>query len=579
MPVGLRPIGLGILIVIYSSELLFATKSPRGLIAQDAAANELLQLDSRPIGVTCTDTPALWSFDLAEGQVQRAADAAGISAADMLESPAYALPGAYLPMCIATVVITPFAAAVSGIHASRERLPANKLTEVQAGLTCAMTNMSQQHHLRDAIISVGQDNCSRRFVLMEGRSDSSSPRNQSLLMGTIVETSVAELRLEKQGASDTTFALRIQASARLLRATDRAVLADTTYTYQTAPELFLDWALNQGEPFMNCAQTGFRQIANQIVADIVRRSGEAPQLVGSGWKTRTPMTHDLAALNIRQQSNPVAPIATVQLTSQQFNESGSLYVIPSAKSGFFSVRKPLTRDEALEEARVDINWSMEGLAVHPNMFVSATTLIVMTPVAIYHETLGLAFHGVNKKTLLNADAPIAKAINSTQPSRALATQIAQHLGDRDFSNVVLLTNPGTDPAQLARAPTSAPYPILASWSDPLSNDFRVGDKLLKIEVIEAALSGPSGSNPKLSVHIEARVTLHGVTDSDPLHTFTTHYQGEAHKFKAWGADDALLLRAELARAYSQISATALDQMIAHGWITPSQQPQHTIAGD
>ncbi len=577
VPAGLRPVGLGILVVIYSSELLFAANPQRGATRESAPTDELFQLGSGPIGVTCTLPAALWSYDLAEGQVQRAADAAGMAAADGLESPAYAPPEAYLPMCIISVIAAPFEAAISGIQASRERLPANKLTEVQAGLVSAMTNMSQQHHLRDAIIAVSQNNCPRRFVLMDDQADSHSRRDQNLPPGPILETSVAELRLEKLGSSDVSFALRIQARARLLRVSDHAVLRDTTYTYQTDPELFLDWALNCGEPFEKCTRTGYRQLASQIIADIIRLNGEAPLLVGSGWKTTSPKSGNLAAMFIKQRSNPIAPIVTVQLASQHVIESGSFFVIPSAKKGLFRLQKPLTRDEALSEARSDIEWAMDGLDVHPNLLVSLTTLTVMSPVAIYHETLGLAFHGVSKKTLRNANAPLMSAISNAQPSHALATQIVQQLGLRDFGNVVLLTTPGTDHSQLARAPTSTPPPILASWPGATSDNFRAGDKLLKIEVVKAALKGPAGSNPKLSVSIEARATLFNGSDGNPLYTCTTRYQGDARKYKAWAADDARLFRAELDHGYSEISTAALDEMIVRGWIRPAQKPQPTIA--
>ncbi len=574
---GLHPIGLGILVVIYSSELLFAAKPHSSATRDSAPANELFQLGSGPIGVTSTITPALWSYDLAEGQVQRAGDAAGMTAADGLESPAFAPPGAYLPMCIATVVIAPFAATVSGIHASRERLPANKLTEVQAGLASAMSNMSQQHHLRDAIIAVSQNNGPGRFVLMDAQTDSHSHRSRELRVGTILETSVAELRLEKLGSSDVSFALRIQARARLLRVSDRAVLSETTYTYQTDPELFLDWALNRGEPFEKCTQTGYHQLASQIVVDIIRLNGEAPLLVGSGWKTSSPETRDPASLYVKQQSHPVAPIVTVQLASQHVMESGSFFVIPSAKSRLFRLQKPLTRDEALSEARSDIEWAMDGLDVHSNLVVSLTTLIVMSPVAIYHETLGLAFHGVSEKTLRKASAPLMSAISNAQPSHALATQIVQQLGERDFSNVVLLNKPEIDHAQLARAPTSKPRPILANWPGAPSDNFRAGDKLLKIEVVKAALKGPSGNNPKLSVCIEARATLFSSSDGNPLYTCTTRYQGDARKYKTWAAEDAQLFRAELDHGYSQISAATLNEMIVRGWIRPGQKPHPTIA--
>lgn len=577
LPVQLRPLGLGVMLVIYSSELVFAGKPFASSSWADNSTDDLLQLEPGPIGVISTTRPALWSCDLPRGQVQRPAQAAHDAAQAVLELPAID-PHIDLLLSAVGVVGAPVAAMVSGLHASRAYLPANRLTEVQAGLFAAMTNMAQQHHLCEAIVAAGQVSRARRFVLLAAADATGAAPFDQQRVASVLETSVTELRLERLGSGDASFALRIEARARLLRQADAAVLSDTTFTYQTPPDLFLDWALNRGEPFEKCARTGYRQIANQILATIHRQTGEALLLVGSGQKT-FPAPHRSKGATLKQQSNPIALVATIQLASLARNEATTIYVVPAPGKKLFTVQKPWSRQDALTLARSDINAAADEAIRHPNVCVGLAGLAVLAPLSIYHQTIGLAFHGVSEKQIRLADRSMTNVIHSAQPAETLANQLVQHLGQRDFGNIVLLPSSGLDPALLARSPTTTTSRIPAAWSASASDFFRSNDKLLSIEVIKEALTGAGGSNPQLTVCLEARVTLQNARDGQVLHTSNVRYQGDALKYSQWAANDARRFRAELARGYAELSAAALEQMEAPGWINPAHGlPAATIAG-
>lgn len=563
-----RPLGLGILVLVYSSESFLAGNAVRMVPAELPVDNETLSFDPGPIGVLAVSPPAVWSYDLPAGQIQNAGAAAGAAAAEVLELPRLD-PRADLPLSAIGLIAAPVAAVGSGVQAIRERLPAHKLVKVQAGLVGAMTNMAQQHHFVDAFMIVAKRESPRRFVVLSawegvGLQDGFHPVGR-----TILETKVVELRLAKLGASDASYVLKIQVRARLLRAFGGAVLSDTTFNYQTEPDLFLDWALNDGEPFMSCVRTGYRHIAAQIISDLNQRTGVALVVGGAGRKSYSPTPLRLVHASLQQQNHPISSVATVQLAAQPMNGAGNIYVIPSPAQEYFSVQKPLTREEALSEAMADIEWAMDGLDRHPNAVVVLTTFAVMSPVGLYHQTIGAAFSGVSKRNVTVATASVARVAKMLQPSQTLAVQVTRQLQQRDF--VAVLAKP-QDEASLSGLAQSSSSPDLhivpAGRQNTATHPARAGDHWLQVEMIRAGLKGPEGSNPQLAVVLEARVTLRRAPDDEELHTATVRYVSESHKFSQWATEEARLLRQEIALGLNEISAAAIDKMVQQHWITP-----------
>jgi hypothetical protein len=544
------------------------------------ATGELILLDPGAVGVTTADRPAVWSYDRPRGQINRAADGAGEAARAALEMTTPEYPDANILVSAIGFVGAPVAAAIGGIQASRSRLPQDKLAECEAGLAQALTNMSQQNHLRDRILDAARVAGRRRFVPL-APADVPAPQRENHeltatpVVGTILETCVEELRLERKGAGDSSYALRIKARVRMLRSSTGELISDQAFEYQSGEDLFLDWALNNGEPFQKCTDFGYRRLADQIVERMFEATGEAPILIGAGAPKPSVHTPRPQVRLAAQRPAPTLP-PQVQLVSQASATPGTLYVYSASPGDFMSVQTPQTKDEAVSEAQSDINSSLGELITHPNTFVSLTAIAVAIPVSIYLQTAG-GIRGLSDKKYRAADAQVTTATRSSRPAAALAREIAQTLGSRCSESVVLLDKPRDDGEQLAlvRPATGRPMPVSWPGDGPIIR--HAGDKALEIEVLSAALKGDGSVNPSLAVHLEARATLLRGDDGREIYSCPVHYRGPARKFTAWAANDAKLLRQELQRCYGELSGTVIDQMVARRLIAPGQNPNLFLA--
>jgi hypothetical protein len=578
---GVRPIGLGILVIVMAGQIdCVASKLGSVHVISAPATGEPIQLDPGAVGVTTTDRPAMCGYDRPQGQINRAADGAGEAASAVLGMTIPEYPEANILVSAIGFVGAPVAAAIGGVHASRSRLPQAKLAECEAGLAQALTNMSQQNHLRDRILDAAKVAGRRRFVSLPA-ADVPAPQGDNReptatpLVGTILQTRVEELRLERKGAGDSSFALRIKARVRTLRSSTGEVLSDEAFEYQSGKDLFLDWALNRGEPFQKCTDFGYRRLADQIIERMFEATGEAPILVGAG--APKPSVHTprpqvrLAACRPARGLPP-----QVQLVSQASDPTGTLYVYSASPGDFMSVQMPLTKDEAVSEAQSDIDSSLGELVTHPNTFVALTAIAAAIPLSIYQQTAG-GIRGLSEKKYCAADAQVTTVTRSSRPAATLAREIAQTLGSRCSESVVLLDKPRDDGEQLALARPAAGKPMLVSWPGDGPANSRAGDKALEIEVLSAVLKGDGSFNPSLAVHLEARATLLRSDDGREIYSCPVHYRGPARKFTAWAANDAKLFREELQRCYGKLSGTVIDQLVARRLIAPGGNPNLFVA--
>lgn len=581
VPSGMRPIGLGILVIVMTGEIGCAAPKPGSAHRTSApATDEPIQLDPGAVGVTTPDRPAVWSYDPPRGQINRAADGAGEAARAALEMTTPENPDANIIVSAIGFVGAPVAALVGGIRASRSRLPEDKLAECEAGLTQALGIMSQQNHLRDRILDAAKVAGRRPCVSLAASDVPARQReNRELtttpLVGTILETSVEELRLERKGAGDSSFALRIKARVRMLRSSTGEVISDEAFEYQSGEDLFLDWALNNGEPFQKCTDTGYRRLAAQIVARMLEVTGEAPILVGGGVPKPSRRAPRPPAILAAQRPGP-APKPVVQFTAQLVAELGTIYVYSASPVEFIAVQRPLTKDEAVSEALSNVNWSLDELDQHPNLFVSLTAIAAAIPLSLYQQTAG-AVRGLSEKKFHTADSQVTTAAQTNRPTAALAMEIAQGLSTRCSESVVLLEKPRDDKDQPALVRFATGKLMPASWPGDQPMIRRAGDKALEIEVLKAALKGGGGVNPSLAVHLEARATLLRADDGREIYSCPVHYRGLARKFSAWAANDARLFREELDRGYRELSGRVIDQMVSRRLIAPGENPNSFLA--
>ena len=578
---GVRPIGLGILVIVMAGQIdCVASKLGSVHVASAPASGEPIQLDPGAVGVTTSDRPAVCSYDRPRGQIKRAADGAGEATRAALEMTTPEYPEANILVSAIGFVGAPVAAAIGGIQASRSRLPQDKLAECEAGLAQALTNMSQQNHLRDRILDAAKVAGGRRFVPL-GPSDVPAPQRENHeltatpLVGTILETRVEELRLERKGTGDSSFALRIKARVRMLRPSTGEVISDEAFEYQSGEDLFLDWALNNGEPFQKCTDFGYRRLADQIVERMVEIAGEAPILVGAG--APKPSVHTLRP-QVRLAAQRPAPTLPpqVQFVSQPVAGPGTIYVYSASAADWMSIQRPQTKDEAVSEAQSDVNSSLGELITHPNTVVSLTAIAAAVPLSIYLQTAG-GIRGLSDKKYRAADAQVTTAARSSRPTAALARELAQTLGPRCSESVVLLEKPRHDGEQFALVRPAAGKPMPVSWPGAGPANPRAVDKALEIEVLSAALKGDGSVNPSLAVHLEARATLLRGDDGREIYSCPVHYRGPARKFTAWAANDAKLFCEELQRCYGELSGTVIDQMVARRLIAPGQNPNLFLA--
>ncbi len=583
IPLGLRSMGVGMLVVALNGEIVSAgPRSANAGRSSDPADAELLLLDPGAIGVTTSSQPAVWSFDQPKGQIHRAWDRAGDAARTVLGVGVPQDPYAHIGVSALGFVLAPVAAVVGGVSGSQGRLPQNKLAECEAGLAAAMAVMAQPQHLRDQILAAAKASSRRQFVALDPPPDSKLPSGigelaTNPLVGTILEAEVEELRLERKGSGDSSFALRIKARMRMLRSGNGDVISEEAFEYQSGQALFLDWAMNEGEPFQRCADTGYRRLANQIVERLIQTTGEAPIRVGVG-APKPPTRSPRPQVTLTTQSSGGASPPRFQRTAYASTQPGTLYIYPALTTDFIAVQRPLEKEVAVSEALAEVNWLLGGFYNHPNTFVSLTAVAAAVPTSLYLQAAG-AVRGVSGKTYRTADSQLSVAAQSGRPTAALANVIAQELAPRSSDAVVLLDESRTARVQpmLARHATAKSVPV--NWSGDQAGIPLGGDRLLEIEVLRAALKGGDGANPSLAVHLEARATLLRADNGREIYSCPVYYRGHARKFTAWAAKDARLFREELDRGYRELSSTVIDQLVARRLIAPDQNSNSFLANN
>ena len=579
-----RPIGLGILVIIMTSGIdSVASKLGSVHVGRGPASGEPILLDPGAVGVATAGRPAVWSCDSPKGQIKGAADGAGEAACASLGMTTPEDPGANYIVSAIGLVGAPVAAVIGSISASRSRLPQDKLAECEVGLAQAFISMSQQNLLRDCILEEAKATGGRRFVAWAASDVPARPRENHELrtppvVGTILETRVEELRLARKGAGDSSFALRIKGRVRMLRSSSGEVISDEAFEYESGEGLFLDWALNNGEPFQKCTDTGYRRLAAKIVERIIETTGEAPIVIGAGAPKPSVHTPRAKVMLVSHGRAPALP-PRAQFVSQPVAGPGTLYVYPvypTSPAGRMSVQRPLTKDEAVSEALSDVNASGEAIFAYSDGVVSLAGIAVMIPVSLGAQ-IAAAIRGVSAKKFRAADAQMTTAAQNSRPAADLALKIAQGLDRHCAESVVLLDKTGEDGNQLAPVWFTTGKTMPVSWPGNGPTIFRAGDKVLKIEVVRAALKGDGSINPSLAVHLEARATLVRGDGGSEIYSCPVHYRGGARKFTAWAANDAKLFREELQRGYEKLSGTVIDQMMARRLIAPGEKPNVFLA--
>lgn len=538
-----------------------ATPKPGGVTTSaDAARMAPLQLEPGLIVVTCPQDPGRISFDRAEGRIRYASDGAASVARTFLDPPFPPNPGLDALFSPLGLVLAPFGAAYGAVAAGQDKLTESQLSAAEAGLAAIMTAMADQKALRDPIVASASEIARRRLVA----ADSAELSFPDLIpVSAMLETRIEELRLEREGSSDTSFALRIKGRVRLCRMSDARVLFDLPLEYKSGKALFVDWSCPAG--LQGVAETGYLELANYVARHLLSSSPEGPILAGTGNKrspTRSPAVPPamLASFQSGESPGPVR-VGYVEEDLSQLD----IYSVSTFPG--INLQKPLSKDEAVAEGIQDVVHALDGLQNSRNLVVQLSAYTAAIPMSLWKQTVGL-IRGVPAETLKSADLELLEALQTTNPQREMAQQIAMQLTPQTPEPVLVVKNPmgeaGKPITGLGRAAASSPATRNAGTA-------------LVVHVRRAALTGNSGPNPPLALCVEAEATLFRVSDGVALYSCPINYRGESRKFTRWAAHGARPFRQELERCYMEIGNIVVKELVTRGLTVPGNAARPTVA--
>ena len=506
--------------------------------------------------------PAKFSFDQADGRIGYAADAAGEAAGAILAMHT-SEPLLDLAVGVGTLAEAPVVAVEAAIGA-RKHLPPEKLADCENNLLKAMSEMAVQPRFHDHLLKAAEEQCPGRLIPL-GQLQGTHPAPD-----LVMEARVEELRLERTGASDASYRLRLRTRTRLLRAADRAVLCDRSAEYRSGTCLFRDWTLR--DALQSVADTGYRQLADQYVGRLLATT-DRPVLAGAGCRRAPALNRHaditLAACQAAPDHRPL------QCLINTMANPGALEVYSTRTTTPLMIQRPPTRDEAAAEARSDADVMFDGLTQHPNLLVALPACLVATPISLWKQGATVV-RGLSPGTVEKAGARLSKAASETKPHDELALQVAQQLAPLTCQPVVLVQQrspPGAE-GDGALIPCVARGLLASLAESQTANASRLSqgtDTALEIQVQSAALAGDRAVNPKLALCVEARVTLLRCCDGRQLYSCPVQYRSQGRRFTQWAAHDARLFREELQKCYHDLGATVVDQMVGHGPL-PAWQP-------
>jgi hypothetical protein len=548
-----------------------ASQKPAGVVQIGGfTAPEPIPLEPGSVAIMCSSTPAVFSFDKAQGTRMYSGEGAASGARSVLDPPNLNEPGleyACGPICF---VAAPFAAAYGAVKAHNNTLSKIELSASEADLVGAMESMAAQTHLRDLVLKASSVKNRRLLIPLESLDDSGSVNPE---VSMFLETRIQELRLVRTGSRDDSFALHIKARGRLYRVSDRALLFDLPLQYQSSTALFLDWTYP--ETFRGVAETGYRELAAHITEQMFSNLADGPVLSGAGYKKRSPRS-TLVVNRLPLNTSPGAQFAAFSGSGM-----GQLGVYSTGEVMQVTLQRPLQKEEAQEEALSDVAWSLDGLQYSRNSIVQLSACAAAIPLSLWKQTVA-AVRGLSSKQYQHAEAQLSAAARAGLPHEELANQVAQQLAPRTAQPVALVRKPPIaeteDESTVMRCMARGTLAWLPPGQTPTSYLEAQGtDSALEIHVLSAALKGKSGINPPLAVCVEAEATLYRVRDGAEVYSFPILYRSEGRKFVDWAANDAKLFREELNRCYQKMGDALVEKLVERGVLTPNKTPRPTLA--
>jgi hypothetical protein len=531
----------------------------------------LAQLNPGAILVVSSPQTAAIGCDPPNDRMEYASEGATMAARSVLNTPH--LGHAQLEAVVGAleVPLAPFAAAYGAVRASQQRVPPDKLSEAELDLKEAMRSSADSAALREKVTAAARQKTSR--LMVSAASVSAAPASQ-VPVSAVLELAVEQLRLEAVKAGKSEYTLRIEARARLLRGSDRAVLLDRPYQYKSGPALFIDWARHGGVD--GVTQTGYQTLAERIAEDIFQPVSEPPLLIGPGHQhsAALPLSLEYADGWSRMLLEEAGEDSSQEYPAFQFVSLVEDNVTPlEVYAGRPGQRSPLDTpgpgsgdSEGLQN---NTEWAMDGLVDDRNAVVQFVSCLAAVPMGLWEQTVGVVLQGSRNRT-----SKLVQALDAVPEQRRFEGDLADEVARRLRAQAINQVRRTEEPPQFAIAiPGEAGG--AGSAHPPASADSKIA---LQIQVVNARLIGKHGSSRSRALCVEIRATIIRTSDGQGLYSRPIRYRSSSRKLEDWAGSDALLFRQELGACTRQTAEVLTGELISHGFVTqgPGSSPTNRL---
>ncbi|HSD49863.1 MAG TPA: hypothetical protein VLG48_00535 [Candidatus Methylomirabilis sp.] len=171
------------------------------------------------------------------------------------------------------IALVPVFALGGAIYGAVEAESAARVTEAEANLTQALTEVKVQEALRDRVFLVARDQTRNPVTLLgwsgatartEGMRD---PLSAEGAPDTFLEVRVTALRFVGGGINPP-LALVMNAETRLIPAEDRGIPYEATLEYRSRTRKFTEWAADNAQPFREELERAVHNLAERIVEEV-----------------------------------------------------------------------------------------------------------------------------------------------------------------------------------------------------------------------------------------------------------------------------------------------------------------------
>ena len=537
-------------------------------------AAEPVWLDPGAIVVTAPDSPAAFSFDRGNGQIETGKVRAQEYTRNILALPTMHAEDAAVAGA-AGLALSPIAAVAGAVHGKVQRLDPGDLSRAEWNLHNATEAMSAQPHLRDALVKTAAAQTHRRLLPMQALGN---PKTENVPVSAVLESKIEEVRLVRTGKGQDSFALRIKARARVARASDGKVLYDEPFEYLSGTALFHDWTLATG--VQTVADTGYRKLAERMTERLFLATRDEPALVGTGF--RKPFSPTPAPARQQQVATTAAPASSgFTQVAYRFADSGTFGIYSTSSVAGLVIQAPKTKQEAVTEVETTVEMRVLEFDGLNNPAVAALVLGIAVPYTLWNQTVACTT-GLTERRFAEANRNIIAAVKNARPHQAIALAVAQRLAPQTSQSVALVKKPqptgDLHQAALLQCGNFGTLHALPRGVTP--GDYLVSQgmtKALEIHVTTAVLKGDGDINPPLTLHLGAIATVLRTSDGQALYSCPVSYKGRARKFTEWADYDAKLLREEVTCCHQELSQTIVTQLVARKVLPPKVGNQPLLA--